>query len=65
MDQDGGKSDIGSIFVRPHSQDTCTSDSLWKSQDYEWADEVGVKETLSTLAHTLGIDLAKRLAYRM
>ena len=42
-----------------------TSGSLWRFQDYEWSDEVGVRETLSALVHSLGLDLAKCLAYRM
>lgn len=65
VDQDDGGSDVGSVFVRPRSQNLRASDSLWKFQDYEWPDEVRVRETLSALTHSLGIDLAKRLAYRL
>lgn len=33
--------------------------------DRRWSDEAEAKETLSILAHSLGFDLAKRLAYRI
>ena len=36
-----------------------------KFQDGEWLDEAGARETLSILAHSLGFEFAKRLAYRI
>ena len=66
VDGDDGTPGIGSLSVRAsHSQNLRTPDSLGKFQDYQWSDEVGVRETLSVLAYSLGFELAKRLAYRV
>lgn len=66
VDQDDGRPCVGSLSVRlSRSQGPHTQGSLWKFQDYEWSDEAGVRETLSILAHSLGLDLAKRLVYRV
>jgi len=66
VDQDDGRPYIGSLSVRlSRSQSLHTSGSPWRFQDHEWSDEAGVRETLSTLAHSLGLDLAKRLVYRI
>jgi len=33
--------------------------------DRKWSDEAGVREMLSALVHSLGLELAKRLVYRV
>lgn len=67
MDQDDGESYIGSFSVSPSHppRHLCGLSSFLKLQDGEWSDEVGARETLSTLARSLGFELAKRLVYRI
>ena len=66
VNEDDGEPHIEYFSVCPsRTRDSCGPYSPWKFQDHEWSDEAKVKETLSTLAHSLGFDLAKRLVYRI
>lgn len=56
---------IGSFSVRPQYSRCLDWTKPRKFQDGEWLDEAGARETLSILAHSLGFEFAKRLAYRI
>jgi hypothetical protein len=62
VDEDG-ESRIESFSVRPLPHLMRRQDSSRIPQNLQWSDEAEVKKTLSTLAYSLGFDLAKRMAY--
>ena len=57
---------VGSLSVRPsYSYYPRRPDSSRKLQDRQWSDVAEVRERLSSLVDSLGVDLAKRLVYRI
>ncbi|KAF9646768.1 hypothetical protein BDM02DRAFT_3099355 [Thelephora ganbajun] len=64
VNQDDEEPRISPFSVRLlHSHHLRRPNSSRKSQDRQWSNEVGVRETLSALVHSLGFDLARRLVY--